>query len=236
MGKSVAIITARGGSKRIPRKNIKGFCGKPIIAYSIQAALAADVFEEVMVSTDDEEIAEVARSFGARVPFMRSEQTANDFATTADVIQEVLLSYKQKNKRFDSFCALYPTAPLLNYIHLKNAKTIIDNGNADTVVTIAKFSFPPQRAFVQENGFVRYKWEENRDKRSQELEELYQDAGQFYFGLTDSFEREKKLIMQRCVPIILNELEVQDIDNEADWRLAELKYQMMIEKGENQNV
>lgn len=227
MEKSVAIITARGGSKRIPKKNIKSFCGKPIIAYSIGTALAAGIFDEVMVSTDDIEIAEIAKAYGAMVPFMRSEQTANDFATTTDVVSEVLLSYQQRGRYFDSFCVIYPTAPLLRYGCLQEAKKIIDIGNANMVVSVTKFSFPPQRAFIQEQGYIRYKWEENKNKRSQDLEDMYQDAGQFYFGLTEDFLKERSLIMSKCVPIILSELEVQDIDNETDWELAELKYEML---------
>ena len=230
MQNSVAMITARGGSKRIPRKNIKEFCGKPMIAYSIQAALESGVFNEVMVSTDDAEIAEVAKAYGAVVPFMRSEQAANDYATTADVVREVLSAYEQQGKHFDCFCVIYPTAPLLNYKYLQQAKTMIDAGHADMIVTVTKFSFPPQRAFVQEKGLLEYKWKENKDKRSQDLEELYQDAGQFYFGLTDSFNREGTLIMQRSAPIVLSELEVQDIDHEADWQLAELKYRLLKEE------
>lgn len=228
MRKSIAIIIARGGSKRIPRKNIKEFCGKPIISYSIQKALESGVFDEVMVSTDDMEIAEVAKAYGAIVPFMRSEQNASDFATTTDVIQEVLRMYSDiQSKKFKYFCSIYPTAPLLNFRHLQMAEKIVKSGAADAVVAVSRFSFPPQRAFIEKEGMVNYKWEEHRYTRSQDLEIMYQDAGQFNFGNTIAFEQEKTLIMKRTAPIILSELEVQDIDNETDWKLAELKYELL---------
>lgn len=146
MSSSIAIITARGGSKRIPRKNIKSFCGKPIIAYSIDAAVQSGLFEEVMVSTDDEEIAGIARQCGARVPFMRSSENAGDYASTDDVLLEVLMAYKEQGKEFASFCCLYPTAPFVTAEKLRTAMGLLEK--ADSVMPVVAFSFPPQRCMV----------------------------------------------------------------------------------------
>ncbi|MBO5166183.1 MAG: pseudaminic acid cytidylyltransferase [Lachnospiraceae bacterium] len=229
--KALAVITARGGSKRIPRKNIKEFCGQPIITYSIKAALESGVFEEVMVSTDDAEIAEIAKGAGAQVPFMRSSDTANDFATTADVIAEVLESYKQCGKEFDAVCCIYPTAPFVSATKLKNAMNLLEEKDADSVLPVVRFSFPPQRSVVMEDGFMKFKWPEHALTRSQDLEPFYHDAGQFYCINVNSFAEQKKMVMEKTVPIEMPELEVQDIDTEEDWQIAEVKYKVMQEKG-----
>ncbi len=226
---SIAIITARGGSKRIPRKNIRDFCGKPIIAYSIEAALKSGVFDEVMVSTDDEEIAEIAKKYGATVPFMRSEATANDFATTADVLEEVINTYAERGIKFDSFCCIYPTAPFIKGEQLKKAYDEFKASNANSLVPMVSFSFPPLRGFVVKDGFVSYKWPEYEKARSQDLETIYHDAGQFYFSKTESLLSSHSLITKETVPFILEELEVQDIDTEMDWKIAELKYKILNE-------
>lgn len=225
--KTIAIITARGGSKRIPRKNIKEFCGKPILAYSIEAALASGIFDTVMVSTDDAEIAEIAKTYGAEVPFYRSGDTANDFATTADVINEVLEEYEKRGQQFDALCCIYPTAPFLTGEKLRVAYEQMQEKAADSVVPVVRFSFPPQRSVIVQDGYLQFKWPEHALTRSQDLEPFYHDAGQFYFLRTTSFAEQKKLIMSKTVPLELEELEVQDIDNEEDWKLAELKFRMM---------
>ena len=228
--KALAVITARGGSKRIPRKNIKEFCGQPIITYSIKAALESGVFEEVMVSTDDAEIAEIAKGAGAQVPFMRSSDTANDFATTADVIAEVLESYKQCGKTFDAVCCIYPTAPFVSATKLQNAMNLLEEKDADSVLPVVRFSFPPQRSVVMEDGFMKFKWPEHALTRSQDLEPFYHDAGQFYCINVNSFAEQKKMVMEKTVPIEMPELEVQDIDTEEDWQIAEVKYKVMQQK------
>ena len=228
---SIAIITARGGSKRIPRKNIKEFLGKPIIAYSIEAALSSGVFDEVMVSTDDEEIAEIARKYGAKVPFMRSEKTSNDFATSANVINEVVEQYASKGVRFDVLCCIYPTAPFITAGKLKEAMSKFSDSSADSLVPVVRFDFPPQRGFIVKDGLVAFKYPEFALARSQDLEPMYHDCGQFYILKTDSFEREKKLVMSKTVPFIIPETEVQDIDNESDWIIAEEKYKRLIAEG-----
>lgn len=227
---SIAIITARGGSKRIPKKNIKEFCGKPIIAYSIEAALNSNAFDEVMVSTDSEEIAAVARQYGASVPFMRSDATSNDFATTADVLTEVINEYKKLGKEFDSLCCLYPTAPFVTAKKLKEAMESFSNSDCDSLVSVVQFSFPPQRAFVINDGTLRYQYPENAMKRSQDLEPIYHDCGQFYICNVDMFMEKKTLVSEKTVPFIIPDEEVQDIDNMSDWLIAEAKYKVINEQ------
>ena len=221
----IAIITARGGSKRIPKKNIKDFCGKPIIAYSIEAAMESRLFDEVMVSTDSKEIVEVARKYGANVPFMRSSKTSDDYATTADVLNEVLNEYKSRGQEFDQMACIYPTAPFITAKKLQDAIKLLDQNNVDAVYPVIAFSYPPMRCLVIRDGSLFMKWPEYERTRSQDLESLYHDCGQFYVYNVTAYLSHKAL---NTVPIIVSELEVQDIDNETDWKLAELKYQLMI--------
>lgn len=225
--RSLAIITARGGSKRIPRKNIKNFLGNPIIFYSIKAALESGIFETVMVSTNDEEIAEISRTFGAEVPFMRSSATSNDYATTEDVVEEVVLEYQKRGKTFDFTCCIYPTAPLITGEKLKTAMEILWSNNADSVIPVVKFSYPPQRAVVLVNDKVAMKYPEFIKTRSQDLDEWYHDCGQFYCMRTEAFLRHKAILTDDTIPFVLSEIEVQDIDTEDDWKLAEMKYLML---------
>lgn len=221
---SIAIITARGESKRIPRKNIREFCGKPIIAYSIEVALASYEFDEVMVSTDDEEIKDVALQYGAKVPFMRSKETSGDNAMTYEVLLEVLAEYKKKGMEFDYMCCIYPTAPFISIDNLKKAMFMLKNECIDNVLPVVQFSFSPQRGLVIQNEKVAFRWPENEKTRSQDLEPMYHDAGQFYCINVASFMQSNSLIAGNTKPIILNEIEVQDIDNESDWEMAEFKY------------
>jgi len=225
---ALAIITARGGSKRIPRKNIKKFLDKPIISFSIQAALDCNLFEEVMVSTDDVEIAEIAKSLGAKVPFYRSEKTANDFATTSDVLCEVLECYKKQSRIFEWICCIYPTAPFVTTENLLECWKLVKNSGANALTPVAKFSYPPQRSFNINNGeYLKYNWPENMNKRSQDLEPFYHDVGQFYFLKVDEFLKTKSLLLEKTIPYIVSETEMQDIDNEEDWQLAEIKYKYL---------
>ena len=225
--KSVAIITARGGSKRIPRKNIKLFLGKPIIEYPITAALESGCFDEVMVSTDDEEIAEIARKAGAVVPFMRSGKNADDHATTADVLLEVLDEYKKRGQIFDYMACLYPTNPFITVSKLQKGMELIREGEYDEVLPVVQFSFPPQRAFIysEERG-LEFKWEQYKNARSQDLEKFYHDAGQYYFYNAKAF-LENRGVKGKICPVFCPEHEVQDIDTEEDWRMAELKVEFM---------
>lgn len=226
---AIAIVTARGGSKRIPRKNVRPFLGRPIIAYSIEAATASGLFDEVMVSTDDEEIAGVAREHGAVVPFMRSAATSDDFATTADVLAEVLRSYAEAGRSFDYACCIYPTAPFVSADKLREGLARLKQG-ADAAITVARFSFPIWRSFRMEEGRLAYNWPEHAPRRSQDLPPAFHDAGQFYFFRTAQFLEIGQLVGANTVGIEVDEMEVQDIDTEQDWRLAELKYRLMVEQ------
>lgn len=230
--KGIAIITARGGSKRIPKKNIKDFCGKPIIAYSIEAALKSELFDEVMVSTDSEEIADIARKYGANVPFMRSEKTSGDYATTRDVLMEVLAEYKKIDRTFDYMVCLYPTAPFVTPEKLKSAVQKFHESNASLLIPVVQFSYPPQRAYVISNGNLNFKWENFRYKRSQDLEPFYHEAGQFYCYNIVDYIASDGTIRDNIIPYILPESEVQDIDTEEDWIMAELKYRMMLKEAD----
>ncbi len=224
----IAIITARGGSKRIPRKNIKNFHGKPILAYSIEAAINSGVFDEVMISTEDDEIAEIAKEYGAVFPFRRSEEMADDHAMTIDVIIEVVNAYIKSGKNPESVCCIYPTAPFVTAEKLKKANSCFENSDVEAVLPVVRFSFPPQRSFIMSDGLLKYKWPENELKRSQDLEPFYHDAGQFYFIKTQAMLDQHTLVPKKTVPFILDEMEVQDIDNIDDWNMAELKYQVMV--------
>lgn len=228
---NIAIITARGGSKRIPRKNIKEFCGKPILAYSIEAAINSGIFDTVMVSTDDQEIADIAISFGAEVPFFRSEKTSGDFATTNDVLEEVIDEYEKRGKQFDIITVIYPTAPFITSAKLKNGVEMLLSSDADTLIPVVDFSYPPQRAMHEVNGYITPVYPENMDARSQDLEKHYHDVGQFYITRTERFKVNKRLMVGKVLPMFISELEVQDIDNQIDWELAELKYRLLVEKG-----
>jgi pseudaminic acid cytidylyltransferase len=228
--KAVAIITARGGSKRIPRKNIKLFLDYPIIKYSIEAAIASNCFEEVMVSTDDQEIAEIAKKYGANVPFVRSVQMSNDYAPTADVIQEVLNEYEKRNMVFDFFCCIYPTAPFITAKKLREAIQLLKDKEADSVVPVVRFGYPIQRAFKIVDNQLQMICPENLNMRSQDLMPAYHDAGQFYVMKTASFNEQKKLFARNTAPLIVPETEVQDIDTLEDWHIAEMKYKILIEK------
>lgn len=223
---SIAIITARGGSKRIPRKNIREFCGKPILAYSIQAARECGLFDRVMVSTDDEEIGETARRYGAEVPFRRSAEAAGDFATTSSVLLEVLGEYEKRGECFDTLCCVYPTAPFVTAERLRQAASLLEESGADSVLPVVRFSFPPQRCVVMQEGRLQFKWPEYAQTRSQDLEPFYHDAGQFYCLRVKSFLEQRALVMDHTVPLILPEMEIQDIDTEEDWELAQVKYRM----------
>lgn len=225
--KILAIIPARGGSKRIPRKNIKDFLGYPIIKYSIDAAIKSGIFDEVMVSTDDEEIAKVAEKFGALVPFRRSAKNSGDYSATADVLEEVLLQYKKQGKEYDYAFCLYPAALFVTAEKLKNAfKTMIE-ANVDAALPVTPFSYPIKRSLkINNDGKIAMIWPENRNQRSQDLTQAYHDAGQFFCFRVKAFLAQKKAFIKNTVAIITPESEVQDIDNENDWKLAEIKFKV----------
>tara|TARA_B110000238_G_scaffold201057_1_gene254342 strand:- start:3482 stop:4177 length:696 start_codon:yes stop_codon:yes gene_type:complete len=226
--KNICIIPARGGSKRIPRKNIKFFLGKPIIAYSIETAIKSNLFDEVMVSTDDAEIAEIAKKYGAKVPFMRSKKNSNDFATTFDVIEEVILKYQALGLNFEYTCCLYSCAPFVTSIKLSKSLETMLEGQFDSVFPVMFFGFPIQRALhLNVDKKISFVYPEYSSTRSQDLVSSYHDAGQFYWMETKKCMPQKKIVTNNTGSIVISEIEGQDIDNEIDWKLAELKYEFL---------
>ena len=230
--KVLAIIPARGGSKRIPGKNIKNFCGKPIIAYSIEAAKESGVFDEIMVSTDSGEIADIATSLGASVPFMRSEAASGDFASTKDVLLEVFHEYEKMGQSFGQACCIYPTAPFVTAQGLKGSRELLKKDGVAMVNPVVRFSFPPQRGVsVNEQGMIEVLHMENRFVRSQDMEPVYHDAGQFYWYDVPVFLKNDGIMDGLSAAYILDDLHVQDIDNETDWEIAEMKNEILKRKG-----
>lgn len=229
--KRIAIIPARGGSKRIPRKNIKDFLGTPIIAYSIQAALESELFDKVMVSTDDEEIAETAKKYGAEVPFYRSATNADDDATTFDVIKEVLSIYKSKNIKFDQACCIYPTAPFATAEVLKEFLVFLESSDFDCVFPVLRYGYPIQRALrIKNEQRVEMLNPNFLNTKSQDLEPTFHDAGQFYWFRTERLLKVGALWSDNTGVRIIEEMHAQDIDNEEDWEIAEFKYNWMSQK------
>ena len=224
----LCVIPARGGSKRIPRKNIKPFLGKPIIAYSIEIALESGLFDTVMVSTDDAEIAECARKYGAEVPFLRSEINSNDYATTQSVLEEVLREYSNKGIHWSSLFCIYPTAPLAQLESIKEGYDRLIKNDLDLVYPVVNFSYPIWRGLRRkESGQVEFIWPDNKNSRSQDLEDVFHDAGQWYwFNLNLS---RTQLRYDNNQSLILSPSMIQDIDNLDDWLLAEIKYKLLFQ-------
>lgn len=227
VNETLAIIPARGGSKRIPGKNLRLFHGRPILLYSIEAALGAGVFSEVLVSTDSDEIAATAQRAGAKVPFRRSAKASDDVATTADVLLEVLNEYGRGGRRFAAFCCLYPTAPFVTSERLRHAMEQLSKDGVDSVIPVVRFSYPIQRALQIQDGLLSMIEPKFMSSRSQDLPPAYHDVGQFYCARTDAFLRSRTLFMPATRAIVVPEGEAQDIDTEEDWKLAELKYERL---------
>ena len=225
--KNLAIIPARGGSKRIPRKNIKLFMGKPIIAYSIEAAMDSGIFDKIMVSTDDIEIAEVAKFYGAEVPFLRSQLTSDDYSTTVDVLLEVIYQYETLNMFFDNACCIYSTAPFVTCDNLRAALNLQTEKDYDSVFSTVQYSYPIQRALKKEGEKIAMLWPEYLNSRSQDLEPTFHDAGQFYSFNVVKFKKSKRLLTDNSGTILLSELQVQDLDTLTDWEIAEIKYELI---------
>ena len=223
---AVAIIPARGGSRRIPGKNIRAFHGRPILAYAVRAARDSGLFDEVMVSTDDDRIASVARECGAAVPFRRSAAAAGDHATTLDVLREVIAAYRARDREFEALCCLYPTAALTDAGTLRAGQALLAaNRGADCVVPVVRYGHPIQRAFAIQDGRLALLRPESASARSQDLEPAYHDAGQWYWMRTRRLDHpEFSILGAGSVPMVLEAMRVQDIDNEDDWALAEAKY------------
>jgi len=229
---NIAIIPARGGSKRIPRKNIKEFCGKPIIAYSIEAALKSGLFDEVMVSTDDEEIAAIARQYGAEVPFMRSEATASDYATDGDAVKEVLSEYEKLGRHFDYFFCVYATSAFTKPEILQGMmKQFQDNPRISQINVVMPYDYTPMRAKrFQDDGELRYVLPEFAPYRTQDLPPCFHDAGIAYAANTDMYS--EKIPWEGIVSgYVVDSMYGQDMDTLEDWEMAEFKYQYLKSKG-----
>lgn len=230
----IAVIPARGGSKRIPRKNIKLFHGKPIIAYSIEAALGAGCFDRVVVSTDDQEIAGVAREYGAEVPFIRTPELADDFTGTNAVVADAL---RRLNISDGETCCIYATAPFVLESAIQQGLQILKANTCEYAVTMTSFPFPIQRASkIDENGMLVLNEPENLMTRSQDLPEMYHDAGQVYWGKVEAFLESKNVFSGNTAPIILPRYLVQDIDTDEDWIRAEAMYQALKKQGKLSNL
>lgn len=227
MTKSVAVIPARGGSKRIPRKNIKEFHGKPLIAYSIEVAISSNLFEKVIVTTDDKEIASIARRYGADVPFFRPKELSDDFVFPAEVVDHAIEYLNQQGEYYDYICTIFPTAPLLQKKYLIEGYEKLTNSNAITSFAATSMPFPIQRTFkIDQNQRAEMFWPENFNVRSQDLEEAYQDAGQFYWQKQNKTS-DHIMFSENSIPIILPRYLVQDIDTHEDWIRAELMYEVI---------
>ena len=222
--KNICIIPARGGSKRILKKNIKLFFGKPIIAYSIQAAIDSNIFDEIMVSTDDNEIMKIAIEFGAKVSFLRSNQNSNDFSTLSDVIVEVIEKYTELGKKYENVCCILPTAALVAPKNIIESYSKLMSTNCKAVIPIIKFSYPIQRSLGLEKGILRMREIQHLRTRSQDLKDYYHDSGQFYWINTEYFLKEKEIFTDKSASFELKEYEVQDVDTLDDWRMLEIKY------------
>jgi len=228
---NVAMIPARGGSKRIPRKNIKSFLGKPIIAYSIEAAKAAGCFDKIIVSTDDEEIAAVARQYGAETPFIRPENISDDYATTVDVINHTIDWFSDNNISIENICCIYATAPFIEAADLQQGFSALQNNDFSFAFSATTYAFPIQRAIkVNESGAVDMFHPEYLNARSQDLEEAYHDAGQFYWGKAQAFLDGKPIFSPDAFAVQLPRKRVQDIDTPEDWDSAEIAFKLLAEK------
>lgn len=227
----LAIIPARGGSKRIPKKNIKSFAGKPLIAHSIETALASGIFDVVMVSTDSEEVANVARDYGAEVPFIRPPELSDDYTGTRAVTNHAIEYYKNKGFEPEYACCIYATAPLLQKQYLiEGLNQLRQKPDKAFAFSVCSFPFPVQRALKNEGGGVSPMYPEFINSRSQDLTEAFHDAGQFYWGRTEDYLSKKAMFSEHSLPVFLPRYLVQDIDTLEDWQTAEILYKLIENK------
>lgn len=228
---SICIIPARGGSKRIPGKNIRPFLGRPVIAYSIQAALESSSFDKVIVSTDDEAIASISVALGAEVPFLRSAKNSDDHATIADVMFEVLDYFKGEGKYYDEVACLFATAPFISADRIREANHRLRHAAVDSVFFIQEFSYPIFRALRQNTqGTLEMFWPENLNTRSQDLPKAFHDAGQYYIARTDAFCAARTFFTKNASGIVISDLEARDIDTAQDWEIAEALYKFQAQR------
>jgi len=234
--KVVAIIPARGGSKRIPNKNIKSFAGQPIISYSIKAAKTADLFDRIIVSTDSEEIAEVAKACGAEVPFIRPAELADDFTGTVPVLLHALNWLSEHGFATGYFCCIYATAPFVQPEFIRRGFDLLKKKEATSAFSVTTFPYPIFRALkIGDDDRVEMFWPEYKNFRSQDLPGAYHDAGQFYWANTNKFMKERALFAKDSLPVILPRYLVQDIDTAEDWETAEMMFATIKAKAESKN-
>jgi N-acylneuraminate cytidylyltransferase len=229
----LCVIPARGGSKRIPKKNTKTFLGQPIIAYSIKAALSSGCFDRVVVSTDDNEIAQIANKYGAETPFRRPDELANDYTATLPVIQHAIEMIEIEGVKISEVCCLYATAPFVQSQAIQKAYQQMKATSSDYCFSVTRYAFPIQRSIkITEQQRVEMLYPEHLNARSQDLEETYHDAGQFYWGKVEAFKQLKPIFSEDSSPFILDNHLVQDIDTLEDWKRAEVMYQVLLKSGE----
>jgi pseudaminic acid cytidylyltransferase len=230
---NICVIPARGGSKRIPMKNIREFSGKPIIAWSIETALKSKLFDKIIVSTDNEEIASVAKKYGAEVPFIRPKELADDFCGTNAVVKQTLQWFIKNDINIDNVCCIYATAPFIISKYLKEGYDKLIQSDKAFSFSVTSFPFPIQRALrINNQACLEAIWPENISTRSQDLDEAYHDAGQFYWGKAEAFLNDEVLYSNKSIPVILPRYLVQDIDTFEDWKRAEIMFNSLIEMGE----
>lgn len=224
----LAVIPARSGSKRIPKKNIRDFLGKPIIAYSIETALASKLFDHVVVSTDDNEIASIAKQFGAEIPFLRPAEISGDYTGTNSVVKHAIQWYQKEGASISIACCIYATAPFLKLEYLKAGYEKLVNSSKLFAFSVTTFPFPIQRAIRINNvGEIEPFWPEYTDTRSQDVENAYHDAGQFYWGRPDGFLNDVPIFSKHSIPVVIPRYFVQDVDTPEDWQQAEWMFKAM---------
>lgn len=224
---NICIIPARGGSKRLPGKNVKDFFGKPVIAYAIECAQKTGLFDIIHVSTDCERIADISRSHGAQVPFLRSAEASDDHATTHAVLKEVLTEYEKRRMRFSRVLCLYPVTPLVGPDDLFQGLEALDKVSNGMIFPVIEYSHPIWRAISIENGLGKRIWSENTQSRTQDLQSTYHDSGQWYWMWAESLLKEDTWNAFPIIPIIIDEGKAQDVDTVSDWRILELKFKAM---------
>jgi pseudaminic acid cytidylyltransferase len=228
---AVAIIPARLGSKRIPRKNIRHFAGKPIINYSIEAALQTNLFDKILISTDSEEIARVVRQAGAQAPFLRSPELSDDYTGTDAVVLHALNWLMERGEKIDYVCCLYATAPFVQPADIIKGYHLLRDLNATSAFSVTTFHYTIFRALkLNHTGRLEMIWPDAYSKRSQDFPETYHDAGQFYWAQVDRYLQEKKLFSRDAVPVVLPRYRVQDIDTPEDWEAAEMLYNILMKR------
>ena len=227
--KPICVIPARGGSKGVSKKNIRPIMGKPLIAYTIESALKSKIFSHVIVSTEDPKIASISKKYGAEVPFMRPKKLADDYTGTSLVVKNVIKTLQDKGEDISYVCCIYATAPFIDYKYILKAYKQLINSPKHYVFSATTYSFPVQRSFViDKNNVIKNLFPEKILNRSQDLQEVYHDAGQFYWGLSSAFLNDVQIFSDHSSPIILPRYLVQDIDTIEDWKQAELMYNAYI--------